>query len=221
MAEDRRAIQLLRLAFAATVVPVVLVLLMAFAVRLGLLERGAAFDLGVMTVARGLAFVGLAVALASIWLWLRAGRRGTLYVALGLAVAVVTVGTFMFQGQRYARDMPLAVTSNPGDPPPPAAGQPSPVMPVTCDGVAPAQTQLLPEQAVAALQGAGFTITRPTVFRVEATREGFWFGRQHDAVVRIRPTRTDLLVTARDDRPDGGATCRLAARISEGLQAGA
>ena len=38
-----------------------------------------------------------------------------------VAGTVVTVGTFVFKGQRYARDMPLAVTSNPGDPPPPAA----------------------------------------------------------------------------------------------------
>ncbi len=221
MAEDRRAVQKLRLAFAATVMPVIVVVLMAFAVRLGLLDRAAAFDIGVMTVARGLAFAGLAVALISVWLWLRGGRRGALYVGLSVAVSVVTVAGFWFQGQRYARDTPSAVTSNPEDPPPPAAGRPSPVMPVTCDGVVPVQTQLLPEQAVGALQAAGFTITRPSVFRVEATREGFWFGREHDAVIRIRPSRTDLMVTARDDRPDGGATCRLAAKLSDRLQAGA
>jgi len=222
VSEDRGIIHRLRAILGLTLLSPLIVLLMAFAVRLGLLAQPVAFDIGVMGIAYILSFAGMAVALIAVWLWMRGGRKGGfIHVALGLVFAATTLGGFLFQGQRYAQDTPLAVTSNPGDPPPPAAGRPSPVMPVTCDGVAPAPTQLLPEQAVAALQGAGFTITRPTVFRVEATRNAFWFGRGHDAVIRIRPTRTDLLVTAQDDRPDGGATCRLAAKMSEGLQAGA
>ena len=56
-------------------------------------------------------------------------------------------------------------------------------------------------------------------FEVEGVHEGAWFGFPYDAVVRIRPGRTDVRVVARDPRPDGGATCRLTAKIVANLEA--
>ena len=48
------------------------------------------------------------------------------------------------------------------------------------------------------------------------------FDRQmtRDDDLRIRPGRTDIRVAARNSRPDGGATCRLAAKITRNLEAG-
>ena len=69
------------------------------------------------------------------------------------------------------------------------------------------------QQAASALADAGFVVTRATTFEVEGVHQGAWFGFVTDAVVRIRPGRTDVRVAARDARPDGGAACRLAARI--------
>jgi hypothetical protein len=71
----------------------------------------------------------------------------------------------------------------------------------------------------AALEAAGFTVVGTSPFRIEGTREGFWFGFTHDAVLRSRPGRTVGRVAGREDRPDGGEACRLAGRISEHLRA--
>lgn len=91
-------------------------------------------------------------------------------------------------------------------------------MPGTCEGLAAIETQLLPEAAAWALQEEGFSITKAGLFEVEASREGFWFGRRYDAVVRIRPGRTDLRLAAAGDRADGGAVCRQALALAKRLQ---
>ena len=88
-----------------------------------------------------------------------------------------------------------------------------------CDQALPVRTQAAPEVGEAALEAAGFTVVGTSPFRIEGTREGFWFGFTHDAVLRIRPGRTDVRVSGREDRPDGGEACRLAGRISEHLRA--
>ena len=70
--------------------------------------------------------------------------------------------------------------------------------------------------------GFGFPVVRATTFEVEGVHEGAWFGFAHDAVVRIRPGRTDIRVAARDrTRPDGGAACRLAGKLADALEAAA
>ena len=79
-------------------------------------------------------------------------------------------------------------------------------------------TQVAPAEATAALQAAGFTVTENQLFRARGVRDGFWFGMGHEAVIRIRPDRTDVRVVARYDHTDGGATCRIAAQLIAELQ---
>jgi len=87
-----------------------------------------------------------------------------------------------------------------------------------CHGVASLPTQVLAEDATAALQRAGFTPRPSSLFRVEGTHTGNWFLLQHDATIRIRPGRTDVRVAARSDRVQGEQGCRLLARNVEELQ---
>lgn len=91
----------------------------------------------------------------------------------------------------------------------------------SCPGAVPAMTQVAPESAVWALQQSGFTLQGGvSVGRAAGSHRGFWFGTVHDAVIRIRPGRTDIRVAARDGRNHGGEACRLATRISEALRSG-
>jgi hypothetical protein len=71
---------------------------------------------------------------------------------------------------------------------------------------------------IPALVDAGFPIVRASTFEVEGVLEGAWFGFAYDAVVRIRPGRTDIRVADRDPRPNGGATCRLMDKIVTALE---
>lgn len=100
-----------------------------------------------------------------------------------------------------------------------AARAPSPAGPQACPGAVSVPSQLTPEAASAALEDAGFTVIGAAAFRAEGERRGFWFGLAHDAVVRIRPGRTDLRVTARTARAQGEETCRLASALSRALAA--
>jgi hypothetical protein len=85
--------------------------------------------------------------------------------------------------------------------------------------VASVPTQVAPSVAAYALQEAGFEVLGSGVGRADGTRTGFWFGFQHDAVIRIRPGQTDVRVAARQARPDGGEACRLLQAIVSNLQA--
>jgi hypothetical protein len=87
-----------------------------------------------------------------------------------------------------------------------------------CPGALPVMRQIAPASAIQALEQAGFTLRGAGVARADGSREGFWFGVDHDAVIRIRPGRTDIRVAARDHRPHGGEACRMASRISEALR---
>jgi len=78
--------------------------------------------------------------------------------------------------------------------------------------------QIAPTAAIYALEQAGFTLRGAGVGRADGSRKGFWFGVDHDAVIRIRPGRTDIRVAARDHRPHGGEACRMATAISETLR---
>src|SRR5690606_33657780 len=79
-------------------------------------------------------------------------------------------------------------------------------------------SQSAPGAAGYALREAGFTIGSLGVGRAVGTKSGVWFGSQWDAVVRIRPGRSDIRVAARDPAQDRGEACRLAQRIAEGLK---
>lgn len=195
------------------------------------------FALGTLTfvVAPVLTAIGVicAVVLA---VWSMRRPRALLLAAI---VAVLAVGgTAAGLGLRWqAFHGPAAwdVTSDPTDPPgfsrllaqrratDGAARAVSPAGPQACRGAVSTPSQLAPERAAAALEAAGFTVIGSAAFRAEGERRGFWFGLAHDAVVRIRPGRTDVRVTARSARAQGGETCRLAAALSRAIaaQAGA
>lgn len=81
-------------------------------------------------------------------------------------------------------------------------------------------TQIAPGAAAYALEQAGFDVLGFGVGRADGTREGTWFGFVHDATIRIRPGATDVRVTSREARDDGGEACRLVTRIVAELQPG-
>lgn len=95
----------------------------------------------------------------------------------------------------------------------------APVGTADCPGASAAPTQAAPEAARRALEQAGFAVIGTAPFRAEGERSGFWFGVTHDAVIRIRPGRTDVRVTSRSGRADGGEACRLATALSRSLAA--
>jgi hypothetical protein len=68
------------------------------------------------------------------------------------------------------------------------------------------------------LQKAGFEMSSLSVGRAVGTRSGDWFGSTWDAVIRIRPGRSDIRVAAREPEQDRGEACRLAGRIAEALK---
>lgn len=205
------ALAALILAFAAPVI----VVLSAFAARLGLLPVDTAVDLLTLGVAQVVAFAAPAAALMALWNTRRHWRRVGKYTLPALVVSCLALGLFQYQNRGMAVPGPLDVSTNPSDPPRLRLQSGGPA---TCTGLAPIGTQLLPEAAAWALQEQGFAITGAGLFEVEGTRQGFWFGRRYDAVVRIRPGRTDLRLAAAGTRNDGGAVCRQALALATSLQ---
>lgn len=218
---DRRAIGRARVALIFACVAPMLVLLAVALTRTGVVSVEVGLDLMTMTAARMIAFAALAVALIATVPAARNFRAGGVYALAALALSGVTVGLFVFQAQRLGQASPVDVSTNPGDPPPLRAGMAHRGAPRTCAGVVAVPSQIAPERVTTALQDNAFTVARARLFQIEAGRQAFWFGRRYDAVVRIRPGRTDLRVTAQGDRPDGGATCRLARALIADLQPGA
>lgn len=212
------------LAMAAISAPL-LVLIGALGARIGAWPVEIGYDLLTMRIAWILAFVGAAAALAALVLSLKGFRKlGPLAVA-SVLVAGATLGGFVWQKARLAAGPVENVSTDLGDlpgfgalgeqrggrGPGPAVGEEA------CPGARPVMRQVAPTAAIYALEEAGFTLRGAGVGRADGSREGFWFGVDHDAVIRIRPGRTDIRVAARDHRPHGGEACRLAARISQTL----
>ncbi|MBU1325812.1 MAG: DUF1499 domain-containing protein [Alphaproteobacteria bacterium] len=207
----------------------------ALGTRAGLWD--AAFGLGTLTflVAPALTAIGLICAVTlAVWSARRPKALGLAAVFAVLAAGGTAAGLGL-RWEAFHAATPWDVTSDREDPPgfsrilsqrraaSGAARATSPAGPQACLGAASTPSQLAPEAAAAALEAAGFTVIGSAAFRAEGERRGFWFGLTHDAVVRIRPGRTDVRVTARSDLPQGGETCRLAAALSRALaaQAGA
>ena len=200
--------------------PVVLIVAAIAATRFGGVDLSVSYDLLTWTVARILAWIGLAGALAAAVLALRDLKGRGLYALAALVLAGATVAGFVLRQGQDATPNPRDVTTNVEEPPAfSRAAQHRGSTPRTCPDLSAVPTQVLAQQATSALVDAGFVITRATTFQVEAVHEGAWFGFVTDAVVRIRPGRTDIRVAARDARPDGGATCRLATKIARNLEA--
>jgi hypothetical protein len=212
---------------ALSVAAPVLVLVAALGTRLGAWPVGIGYDLLTLQVGGFLAFVGAAAALAGLVFAFGNFRKlGLLATAAGL-IAGATLGGFIWQKGRLSagpvENVSTDLTEVPGfgdlgderggQGPGPAVGAEA------CPGALPVMRQIAPTAAIYALEQAGFTLRGAGVARADGSREGFWFGFDHDAVIRIRPGRTDIRVAARDHRPHGGEACRMATAISETLRA--
>lgn len=185
--------------------------------RNGLVSPGFGLDVLTLQIAQVVAFAALGFAALSLVRSLSDFRRLGL---ISIAVLVVTagiVGAFRWQASSIGVRGPLDVSTDLTEAPavPGAVGPP-----VTCAGMVAVPSQVTAGQATAALHAAGFAITEAQLFRSRGVRDGFWFGMEHEAVIRIRPGRTDVRVVARYDRADGGETCRIANQILAGLQPG-
>ncbi len=202
----------------ASLVAPIVVFLAVLLVRLEVIDLATGVDLLTLRIAQTIAWGALALAVISLVFarrdWPRMGGA-----ALGaLAIALVTVGTFAYVQMTSPGAGPNDVTTNVEDPPPAGVASAGGA-PAACPGLEAVPSQLALEQAAPALRAADFRVSNARLFEARGSHDGFWFGRGHEAVVRIRPGRTDVRVTATDDRPDGGATCRLAAAIVSELQA--
>lgn len=230
-ARDRR----FRLAWTGTVLALaapVVVLLASLALRFGLIPLATALDLVTLKLAWPLSWIGVAGGVLALWASRGAGRGGWLPALIGAVAATATIGLFVwhFQKAGAATSIPDALT-NVEDPlgfseSVMAARRRYGAVPVdhwagasgTCDGLAAYPGQVAPGVAGYALREAGFEIGTLGVGRATGVRSGLWFGRTWDAAIRIRPGRTDVRVTSRDDRPgDEGEACRLAKAIVANL----
>lgn len=176
---------------------------------------------------------GLGTACALVLLW-RARGGGLLRVlSAAAALAIVAGGAWLFHSNTRPYSLvemaPPSVSTDPSDPPRFSArlmaersasggAQEQDLKDAACPGVAAIPTQVLAEEATAALQRAGFTPLPSSLFRVEGTHTGLWFQIQHDATIRIRPGRTDVRVAVRQSIVPDEQACRLLARIVEELQ---
>ena len=213
------------LALLAVAAPV-LVLVAALGTRVGAWPVGIGYDLLTLRAGWFLAFLGAAAALGALVLSFGNFRKLGGPAVLAVLIAGTTLGGFVWQKARIAagpaENVSTDLTEVPGfgDLGDERSGQgPGPAVgPEACPGAQPVMRQIAPATAVYALEQAGFTLRGAGVGRADGSQEGFWFGFDHDAVVRIRPGRTDIRVAARDHRPHGGEACRMATAISETLR---
>ena len=213
---------------ALTLAAPLLVFIAALGTRTGQWSYGFGHDLLAMRVGPALAGLGALAALALLIMALR--RRASLGLAfVAAAVSAATIGVYAWQMSRIASGPPDDISTDmmevPGfgelDARRGGSGPSGRAGVEACPGAVPAMTQIAPASAVWALQEAGFSVQGGVgVGGARGVHRGFWFGTVHDAVIRIRPGRTDVRVAARDERPHGGEACRLASRISEALQRG-
>lgn len=203
-----------------------LVLGAALRTRAGGLSPETGYDLLTMRVGWGLAIVGALAALAAVVLALRDVRRLGLLALAAVLAGGGTLAGYVWHNGRMAAAPPEDISTDLADIPGfgdltderRGQGPRARAGVEACPGALPVMRQIAPGSAVWALQQAGFTIRGAGVARADGSRESFWFGFDHDAVIRIRPGRTDIRVAARDDRPHGGDACRMASRISEALR---
>ncbi len=213
------------LAVLAVAAPVV-VLVAALGTRVGAWPVEFGYDLLTMQVGWYLAFVSATAAVGALVLSFGNFRKSGLLALAAVLVAGATLGGFIWQKARLSagpvENVSTDLTEIPGfgDLGDERSGQ-GPAAAVgaeACPGALPVMRQIAPTAAIYALEQAGFTLRGAGVGRADGSQEGFWFGFDHDAVIRIRPGRTDIRVAARDHRPHGGEACRMATAISETLR---
>lgn len=214
-----------RLAAMAFLAPM-FILVAALGTRTGVWSYETGHDL--LTARIGVVLGTMAVLAALALLVSAFRRRASIWLAaLAVVVSALTLGGLGWHMTRLGSGPPDDISSDmaevPGFGPLDArrggAGPARTGGVESCPGALPAMTQVAPESAVWALQESGFTLQGGvTVARAAGTQRGFWFGSVHDAVIRIRPGRTDVRVAARDDHPHAGEACRLATEISRRLR---
>lgn len=212
----KRGMAKVRVAMALAVLAPLITFAAVLLTRSGIVSLDVGLDLLTIRVAQVVSWIALAFALISLVMSLGDFRRlGAISVAILLVCMGVTVAFFV-QSRAIVVAGPLDVSTDLAEAPgvPGARGAP-----VACPGVEAVLTQVAPAQATRALRDAGFGITESQLFRSRGVRDGFWFGMGHEAVIRIRPGRTDVRVVARYAHTDGGQTCRIARKVVEGLQA--
>ena len=212
-----RGLMAVRAAVAATLAGPLLVLVAVLLVASGVIPVDIGLYLLALEVGPGLSLLAVVVALVALPCAFRSFARLGLIALATLVVAVGGAGAFLWRAQVMAAVGPLDVTTDPADPPR-IAGAVGPR--VVCPGVSAPMTQSGEGAAGWAMQQAGFRITDASLFQIRGERTGTFFGLRHEAVIRIRPGRTDVRVVARYDRADGGETCRLAGALVAALQAG-
>ena len=214
------------LALLAVAAPL-LVLVAALGTRVGAWPVEIGYDLLTMRAGWFLAFFGAAAALGALVLSFANFRKSGQLALAAVLIAGATLGGFLWQKARLSAgpvenvSTDLAEVPGFGDLGDERSGQGpgSAVGAEACPGALPVMRQIAPTAAIYALEQAGFTLRGAGVARADGSQEGFWFGFDHDAVIRIRPGRTDIRVAARDHRPHGGEACRMATAISETLRA--
>lgn len=208
-------------------VPPMLVLAAALGTRVGAWPVEIGYDLVALRAGWFLAFLGAAAGLGALVLSFADFRKLGGPAVMAVLLSGATFGGFVWQKARIAagpvENVSTDLTEVPGfgDLGDQRRGRgPGPAVGVdACPGALPVMRQIAPTAAIYALEEAGFTLRGAGVARADGSREGFWFGFDHDAVIRIRPGRTDIRVAARDHRPHGGEACRMATAISETLRA--
>lgn len=217
-------------AFLALAAPA-LVLLACLALRVDAIPLATAFDLITLKIAWPLSWLGVIGAGLALWGWMGAGRGGWLPALIAVVAAAATITLFVLHFQKAGATSAPDVTSNVEDTPGYSDGVVAARASAgavsldrwaerrgSCEGLVHHPGQVAPGVAGYALQEAGFQIGALSVGRATGVRSGLWFGRTYDAVVRIRPGRTDVRVTARADRAtDEGEACRLARAIVANL----
>lgn len=198
-----------------------LVLLSIVGVRGGLLPIETGYDLLTLKVAWWLSIVGAVAGVLAVIVALKNFRLLGLVAVAALVVGLGTLGAFIWQTRQLAAGPVENVSTDLTEVPgfgrlrPDRIGGLQPAVGVeACPGALPVMTQVSPETAAWALQEAGFNLGQAGVARADGSRQTVWFGFRYDAVIRIRPGRTDIRVAARDGRPHGGEACRLATRVS-------
>lgn len=161
-----------------------------------------------LTGAWVLCWVSLAAAGLLIVLALR-DRRLLIQAGIALVAAALVTGAVAKDRAERAEAGPADVSTDLADPPALSSGG----APADCEGLSAIERQVALGQATGALQEAGFHFERASNFVVRGSHESFWLGARYEAVVRIRPGRTDVRVAAIDPAADGGGACRLARRI--------
>ncbi|WP_029417872.1 DUF1499 domain-containing protein [Brevundimonas bacteroides] len=234
MAQAPRAVRWARVLLALTLLSPAVAFVAVAGMKLGVWDWTVGYSLLAMRVGLAFAALGAVAALGGVVVALGEKKAGP-FALVGLVAGAVTATIYGLHVASHG--LPVAggpalladVTTNPAEPPVfsgtladqrSAAGVPT--LTASAFGACQAATvptQVAPSVAAYALQQAGFTVLGSGVGRADGTRTGFWFGFNHDAVIRIRPGQTDVRVSARQARPDGGEACGLLQTIVSNLQA--